>query len=143
MANFRGRCSGRFNYEKGPGVSFEGCKVRTQQHFKDECDINRIVKKAMKSGVLPSGSRAPMFGDFSDVSFQSMQDCILVAKSAFDRLSSSVRLRFNNNPDELLSFISDPANQDEAIKLGLIDAPAPVVPEPIVPEPVVPEPPVV
>jgi hypothetical protein len=30
-----------------------------------------------------------------------------------------VRARFNNSPQEFLEFFADPANSDEAIRLGL------------------------
>ena len=37
-------------------------------------------------------------------------------------LPSDVRSRFGNNPAELLDFLNDNSNYDEAIRLGLIHA---------------------
>jgi hypothetical protein len=37
----------------------------------------------------------------------------------FEDLPAEVRFKFDNKPAELLKFMSDPANADEAIDLGL------------------------
>jgi hypothetical protein len=39
----------------------------------------------------------------------------------FEDLPAEVRFRFDNKPAELLKFMSDPANADEAIDLGLFE----------------------
>ena len=41
----------------------------------------------------------------------------------FDNLPSDVRNRFNNNPAQLLDFVADPENKEEAIELGLLPKP--------------------
>ena len=99
-------------------------KSRTQQHFRDAADINNIVSKFMKSGVLGDptrrSSRAPMWGDFSNVDFQSSMEMVASVKNGFELLSSEIRSKFDNNPSNLLEFLSDPENRDEAVKLGLL-----------------------
>lgn len=40
---------------------------RTQQHFMDSCDINKILAKYRKTGVIEHVKRAKaMYGDFSE-----------------------------------------------------------------------------
>ena len=63
-----------------------------------------------------------MFGDFDSASqFQDMMDLIVKAQESFDALPSHVRDRFKNDPRELLEFIDDEDNLDEAVDLGIID----------------------
>lgn len=103
---------------------------RARQEFKDECDINRIMSRYRKTGVLPVSVGGGIFGDFTGVTdFQDAQNALLAAESQFKALPSEVRDRFKNSPVALLEFLSDVKNKDEAIKLGLIDAaPAPAGP---------------
>lgn len=96
----------------------------TQQHFKDESDINMIIARYNRTGVLvdPSVPRSgsALFGDFSEIKdFQSAQNAICAAAEAFGELDSKIRRRFNNDPGQLISFLDDPANYDEGVKLGL------------------------
>jgi len=95
-----------------------------QQHFKDECDINQIMARYQRTGVLSDvpGSSRPMFGDFSNVSdYQSAQNAIVDVHDSFMSLPSSVRARFNNDPGYLLDFLAKVENRDEAISLGLVN----------------------
>lgn len=97
-----------------------------RQEFKDECDINRIMKRAAKTGLLPVSPVSPKFGDFSEVGdFQAAQNGVLAAREEFGRLPSDVRKRFANNPALLVEFLADKANREEAIKLGLVEKPKP------------------
>jgi len=45
--------------------------------------------------------------------------------NAFSQMPSAIRKRFNNDPAELIKFVLDPKNREEAIKIGLIDTPEP------------------
>lgn len=124
-----------FNYDRDVASVESGlvCEVETlaKQEFRDETDINTILRRFNVSGELPSGVRMPSFGDFTDVhDFQSAANAIAVAREAFDEMPADVRRRFNNDPQEFVAFCDDDANLAEARKLGLIPAeevPAPVV----------------
>ena len=114
-------------YEPPPQVDFANTEPSlTQQHFAEECDINNIVEKYMISGVLgdplASPSASPMYGDYSSVEdFHTAQTIIAHATQSFDLLPAALRKRFNNDPAQLLSFLEDESNRDEAIKLGLVN----------------------
>lgn len=104
---------------------FEG-EGRTKQSFKNECDIHTIIKKAAVTGIMPAGTRQPMFGDFSQVgSYQEALDAVVLAQSAFESLPSHIRDHFANDPERLLSFLADSKNRDAAVKLGLVSPNAP------------------
>lgn len=102
----------------------------TQQNAKDECDINIIVAKAKQGADLSQQMRTPMFGDFTNLpSYRESLLLVNKARDAFMALDAEVRKRFGNDPAQLLDFVADSKNRDEAIKLGLIEAPKGPTPE--------------
>lgn len=93
---------------------------KTKQQFKDECDINTIMRKFEKTGVLPPLSRQGMYGDFTTIpDYQTACDMVIAADSQFMKLSSRIRERFQNDPGKFLKFATDPANAEEMVRLGL------------------------
>jgi len=113
----------RYKKQSTPGISeFE--ESQTQQHFKNECNIHEIIERS-KRGIMPDqGSRAPIFGDFSVVTdYQSAYEALAVSEEAFLTLKPEVRARFKNDPAQLLTWLTESNNKEEAIKLGLVDAP--------------------
>lgn len=99
----------------------------TEQSFKDETDVNNIVKQFEQTGMLPSGTGpAARYGDFSEYpDFQTAQNIVVGANAAFAALPADLRDRFNNDPARLMAFIEDDTNLDEAVKLGLVNKPSP------------------
>lgn len=100
-------------------------KTMTQQSFANEVDVNQIVARALKTGILGDPlsiqRRQEIFGDFSEIgSYQDALNRVINAQKAFDELPADIRSRFNNEPGLLMEFLSNPGNRDEAIKLGLI-----------------------
>ncbi len=108
-------------------IDFTHAKRLTKQSFKNDADINTIMKKYVKTGMLsPEGlaNRQAVFADVSEIGdFQQCQNRVLAAKAAFMTLSPEIRTRFNNNPGELLDFCADADNLEEAIDLGIIPKP--------------------
>lgn len=103
----------------------------TKQEFREECDINHIMARYAQFGTLPvSNEQAPMYGDFTDVA--TLMDAHAVVQQASDlfaALPAKVRDRFANDPVRMVEFLNDPANRDEALKLGMLQEP--VVAEPV------------
>lgn len=102
--------------EADPGV--------TQQSFRDEVDINEIVRRFGLTGSLPENFRPPMVGDFTNVvDFQSALNAVIAAREAFEQMPGELRARFANDPQRLIDFLGDEKNRDEALKLGLLEKP--------------------
>jgi len=107
---------------------------RTKASFAKDADINNIMSRYQKTGVLVdplriNPNRRPNFGDFSDIcDLASMISRIRDVETSFRVLPASVREKFDNEPAKLLDFIADPANLKEAIELQLL--PASMMPEP-------------
>lgn len=98
----------------------------TKQEFKAECDINNILrryKKTMKMDFL-SQYQGYLDGRFGDVSFatdyQSSLAMIDEARGVFEAMPATLRARFNNDPMQLVIFLGNTANRQEAEQLGLI-----------------------
>lgn len=106
----------------------------TQENFKEETDINNIMKRYATTGTLDHVNNIKgAYGDFSNVSeYQLHLDQVMAAQAAFDKLPAPMRARFNNDPAHLLRFLEDPKNVDEAVALGIATRPAP--PQPKEPE---------
>ena len=116
-----------YNYD-GDKVSDEtglSCPEPTlaQQNFKDECDINHIVRQFGLTGELPGKPLSPQYGDFSGVlDYHSAVNAVLAAQDDFMELPAQMRSRFNNDPAQLIDFLSNEENREEATKLGLVAA---------------------
>ncbi|QCQ85075.1 internal scaffolding protein [Blackfly microvirus SF02] len=109
----------------------EELTTMTKQSFKDDCDINNIMRKYERTGVLDhTAMSVPQYGEYmGSMSYQDSLNAILYAQDQFAALPADLRARFGNDPAELLSFMEDSANLDEAVKLGLVQKP--IVPQPL------------
>jgi phage internal scaffolding protein len=92
-----------------------------QQNFKDECDINHIVRQFGLTGDLPGKPISPQYGDFTGVlDYHSAVNAVLAAQDQFMELPAQMRSRFDNDPAKLIDFLGSVENREEAIKLGLV-----------------------
>lgn len=102
-------------------IIFEPGTGRTKQSFKDECDINQIMSRYQKTGVLDFVAKhAPQYGDSTGVDFRQGLDTVIRARQMFEDLPSSIRAKFQNDPGAFLDFCSDPANRSEMAEMGLL-----------------------
>ena len=103
----------------------------TIQSQSKDANINNIMKKYRKTGVLgdPFHQRSGYFGDFTDgEKFRTNSQMIAEAKSDFEMLPIEMRTKFDNDVSKLLDFVAEPANEEAAIKMGLLEATAEVPP---------------
>jgi len=96
-----------------------------KQSFQAECDINNIMKKYQNTGVIEHVQKTQgAYGDFSThTDYHDSVNRVNAANEAFLQLPSKVRKAFDNNPGNMLAFLDDPANYDEAVRLGLVKSP--------------------
>jgi len=95
----------------------------TQQQFKDECDVNHIMKKYITTGEIHHLNRKQgVYADMSEIKdYQGMLHTVMEAQEAFQSLPADVREKFKNDPSKLIEFVQDPKNYDEGVKLGLYE----------------------
>lgn len=114
----------RKNGTKRIRMSF-GQISKVEQHHKNDLNINQIMKRYTKTGLLPKRKTNPTYGNFVGVTdYHEAQNRLLQAETDFMRLPSDIRNRFENDPGLLLAFINKPDNEAEASEMGLIPKPA-------------------
>lgn len=97
-----------------------------KQEFRDECDINRIMARYEKSGLINFTSKvAPRYEFVPAIDFQQSMEIVKKAEDEFYSLPSKIRNRFANDPVHFLEFVQDPENIEEARKLGLLPKESP------------------
>lgn len=99
-------------------------KSLTQQQFSDDCDINNIVNKYATTGEITHFARSQgVYADMTDlpVDLQTAFDTVRFAEEAFLTIPADVRKRFDNDPAQFTTWLSDPNNYDEGVKLGFFE----------------------
>lgn len=101
-------------YEPGEGAA--------EQCHKQECDINTIVNKYQKTGVIQHQSKhEARYDDMTGEDFHTAMNIVTAAQAMFDELPSHVRKRVDNDPGKFFDYVQNPANQQELIDIGLAD----------------------
>lgn len=120
------------------------CKVtlsgpgRTKQSFKDDCDINKILGRYAKGGVINHLAKYEgTYGVFDPMEFRDAMEIVRHATEMFEDLDSSIRKRFGQDPKAFLDFVQEVddkgnlKNIDEMRKMGLARAADPAKPTPV------------
>ncbi len=91
---------------------------RTKQSFKDETDINIILKRAQKSGTISHLNKyEARYADFSNFDFFETQLMLSKGSEMFADLPVELRKEFNQSPAQFFDYVNDPANKDRLEKL--------------------------
>lgn len=121
------------NYDRRQASIDSGLKcndpTRTKQSFKEEADINTIVKRFKITGRLPENVRMPVNADYDQIyDFQSAMNVIRQGEESFAAMPANIRARFMNDPARFVEFCLDDNNRPEAEKMGLVAPREPVAP---------------
>lgn len=93
---------------------------RTKQAHKDDCDINLIMARFIKTGVMDHvRDHGPQYGFASSDDFRESMEIVAKANSMFEDLPSQIRNQFNNDAGAFLDFVQNPENIDEMREMGL------------------------
>ncbi len=107
---------------------------RTKQAFAEETDINWIMRKYDKTGLVDHlAKHGGEYGFASSITLHEAMNVVARAEAMFADLPASARSRFEGDPGAFLDFVQNPENQAEMLKLGLM-RPGFSIPEvPVVP----------
>lgn len=96
---------------------------KTQQSFRDQVDVNNIMKKYEQTGEIYHKARQQgVYADLTKIrSYEESLLQIKQAESAFASIPAHIRARFQNDPAQLLKFLQDKNNYDEGVQLGLLN----------------------
>lgn len=101
-------------------VDFDPAEGMTKQEHKKECDINQIMKKYQKTGLVTHlAKHGGVYGFAPTYTYQEAMNELNRARDQFMDLPSSVRTRFENDPGKFLEFATNPQNIEELRKMGL------------------------
>jgi phage internal scaffolding protein len=96
---------------------------RVKQEFREECDINNVIKHYKLTGQIQHINAQAKNGSYEDlpdpIDYQESLNAVAAATASFATLPAHVRDRFSNNPALFLNFMNDANNVDEMVKLGL------------------------
>ena len=117
----------KFKRPDNPAIDFSKCERLVAVEFAREADINFLLARYKNTGSLYTADEMlkakarPRFGDFTAVpDFQTQLDKMREAIDLFGDLPLALRQRFSDDPVQLLEFLQDEKNVDEAVKLGLV-----------------------
>lgn len=92
----------------------------THQEQKDQCDINNILEKYRRTGVVNHVTKyQEQYGDFTSIDYQEAQNKVAQVNSMFAELPAKDRANFNNDPELFLEFVAQQKNIDD-MKDGVI-----------------------
>lgn len=117
----------RTRYEhKGTKCAFT-CKTPSMafQSEKQDTMIESYLRRYRATGFLgdPARKAAATFGDFSGLEdYQTIQNKMCAVKEHFEALPSNIRRFFGDEPANFVSFVTNPANFQKAIEMGLISS---------------------
>lgn len=96
----------------------------TQQHSKDEVDINNIMKRYRKTGVIDHVAKHEgQYGVHNSIDYHEGMNVIAQANEMFAELPSQVRKEFQNDPAQFLDFVENPENIPKLHEMGLTKTP--------------------
>ncbi len=91
---------------------------RTKQSFADETDINKILKRAQKTGTISHlNKHEGRYADFSDFDFTTNLLMLSRGREIFDDLPSELRSEFNQSPKDFFQYVNNPDNKDRLAEL--------------------------
>lgn len=107
--------------DRTPSRQHTGEFSRTQQSLAGETDINNIMSKYQKTGVIQHLNRYQgQYGEFGDVpAYKEGLERVMAAEEMFMSLPSTIRERFGNDPGKFIAFATEPNNIEELRKMGL------------------------
>lgn len=99
---------------------------RAKQSFKEECDINTIMRKFQKTGMVDHFNKHQgQYGNFiAAEDYHTSLNILLEADEAFATVPAKIREKFSNDPAKFLEFVQNEKNHDSMIEMGLARPPA-------------------
>lgn len=113
----------QYDREPSPGT-INNKPSKTMQHFANEANINTIMERAMRTGMIGTPEDLARKMNYIDVSkntdFLEIHQNVMRAQRDFLQIPSKIRKHFRNNVAEMLMALDDPNRRDELEKIGLL-----------------------
>lgn len=87
----------------------------------DETLINNIIRRHNAGELILNVQKgAAEYGDFSELNeFQESLNFVIQAEKSFSEIPSEIRKQFQNDPGTFYEFVTNPANGEALVEMGL------------------------
>lgn len=110
-------------------IDFSDQPVLTQQHLKEEVDVNTIVRRFGLVPELPKWKGEGIYGDFTGITdFDSAVAKVYGVQQAFMGLPAELRDKFKNDPGELVRYASSVSEEEFDRFVAPVAPPEPAAP---------------
>lgn len=97
-------------------------EVCAKQSFRDECNVNKIIDRYTKTGVLTHVKQLQsVYGEFNTDSLQEAFAKVEAANNMFMQLPSALRKLCEHDPVKVMEFVQNPDNYDKLVEMGLAE----------------------
>lgn len=94
---------------------------KTRQADLEASDINKIVKRFERDGILPLAQREGAYLDVSEVpDYRAALEQVRKADEYFSMLPADSRAMFENDPAQFLDVVNDPTQLSLLVKAGVV-----------------------
>lgn len=115
------KCRNRFSERVSVPYVDDEPSVRAKQSMKAECDINSIMRRYIKTGVVAHvNERSGVYGVATSQSYHEAMEIVRHANEMFAAVPAAIRKEFDNDPEKFLRFVSDEKNVEKMRELGLM-----------------------
>lgn len=110
-----------FDDQVETGRSFDREEGRTDQSFKEDCDVRSIVQRAARTGFLPGRdpAEARYINCVGIPSFQEARELVRQVEAEFLALPPRIRRECDGDPAVFVRRLEDPEFVDELVRAGL------------------------
>lgn len=115
---FRKLSSSRSPRRISVGRSFDIKEKRTEQHHAKSCDINTIMAKYLKTGVIDHVNKhSAHYGEVSAADYHAAQNLVADQKTVFEELPAFVRDHYENDVGNYLEALQTNEGVEELQKV--------------------------
>lgn len=101
-------------------TEFRG-ETRTKTDMAPACDINNILARYKKTGLISHFAQGGRYEDLPDsFTFHEAANTVLEAERMFMELPASLRKELDQDPARFLDYVADPENHTRLRELGLM-----------------------
>lgn len=103
-------------------ITFDPDENRTEQQHKKDTNINYIMAKYQKTGVIDHVKKyGGQYMDVPAIDYREAMTLVAEANSMFEELPSLARKKFQNDPEVFLEYVQDPNNKESLREMGLLN----------------------
>lgn len=102
---------------------------RTNQAMKESCDINQILARFRKTGIIEHVAKyRPEYSKITHLDFEESFKTVKRARKMFQELPAEIRKNFHNEVENFLQFMENPENHSVEALMATTQSREPTTP---------------